>query len=163
MAKQAAPTTFSFRRRLRSGVGFDRLSPSEIDEGQAACRDGGDRADDVARETGHAAYVRYMSSTAWLASAARLGELSASGHRCRLCDRGPPEVRLHVHHRTYARFGRELQRDLTTLCEECHRPVTDELRARGHAARRLPPPRDVATYSSMRILETSEWIDDDLA
>ena len=126
-------------------------------------RGGGASATEGAHDARRLAYERYISSRAWLASPARLGELAAAGHRCRLCDRGPPEVRLHVHHRTYARFGRELQRDLTTVCEDCHVAVTGELRARSHAAKPLPPPRDVVTYASMRTLVISKRIDDVIA
>ena len=61
-------------------------------------------------------YDRHLGSAAWRDSPARLEEMRLSGHRCRVCDRGPPEVRLEVHHRTYERFGAERVEDLTTLC-----------------------------------------------
>lgn len=85
------------------------------------------------------AYAAHIRSRAWLESDARREELRASGHRCRVCNRGPPEVRLEVHHRSYQRFGREEPGDLTTLCSECHRVVTDALRRRRHRDAALPP------------------------
>src|SRR5437867_1534862 len=59
-------------------------------------------------------YERYISSAAWQTSPARLAELRASGHRCRLCFASDQEARLEVHHRTYRRFGCERADDLTT-------------------------------------------------
>lgn len=82
-------------------------------------------------------YVTYISSPAWRASPARLGELRASGFRCRVCNAGRDETRLEVHHRTYVRLGREVVGDLTTLCSECHEDVTDFLRRRRYAGRQL--------------------------
>ena len=38
---------------------------------------------------------------------------------CRLC--GEKEGELETHHRTYARFGSERPKDVTTLCVTCHR------------------------------------------
>lgn len=40
-----------------------------------------------------------------------------AGERCQLCNRGGE---LHVHHRTYERFGAEMEDDLTVLCAGCH-------------------------------------------
>lgn len=84
-------------------------------------------------------YEAYLGSAAWRASAARVEELRLSGHRCRVCNRGAPEVGLQVHHRTYERFGAERVEDLTTLCGECHAVCTDALRRRRHACAVLPP------------------------
>ena len=95
-------------------------------------------------------YDRHLGSAAWRDSPARLEELRLSGHRCRVCDRGPPEVRLEVHHRTYERFGAERVEDLTTLCRECHVVVTDALRRRRHAAATLPPLVDTPRVLSGR-------------
>ncbi len=88
-------------------------------------------------------YHWYISSSAWLHNAARLEELRLAGHRCRLCRRGRPHVRLHVHHATYARLGHERPSDLCVLCEECHRGVTDMLRQRRYRRRRSLPLLDV--------------------
>lgn len=78
-------------------------------------------------------YGRYISSAAWQTSPARLGELRAAGHRCRLCFASGEEARLEVHHRTYRNFGCELAEDLTTLCHDCHLVVTSMERARKYA------------------------------
>jgi 5-methylcytosine-specific restriction endonuclease McrA len=40
-------------------------------------------------------------------------------YRCRLC--GRDNVELHVHHCSYANYGRERIEDLITLCRMCHR------------------------------------------
>lgn len=80
-------------------------------------------------------YSDYICSSRWRTSAARLGELAASGHRCRTCFAADlDDARLEVHHRTYERFGHELVGDLTALCRECHRVITDTLRRRRYAA-----------------------------
>lgn len=79
-------------------------------------------------------YLEYIGSYKWRTSAARLGELEASGHRCRTCYASPgDDVRLEVHHRTYERLGHELIGDLTTLCCYCHRVITDAHRRRRYA------------------------------
>lgn len=85
------------------------------------------------------AYAAYIRSPAWRDSPARRAELEASGFRCRICDRGSPEARLEVHHRSYQSFGREVVGDLTTLCSECHAVATDALRRRRYRVAELPP------------------------
>ncbi len=80
-------------------------------------------------------YADYIRSALWRNNPARLAELAASGGRCRTCNRAAAEVELQVHHRTYARLGAELVGDLTTLCVECHRVITDLLRRRNYALR----------------------------
>lgn len=80
-------------------------------------------------------YLEYIGSAKWGKSNARLGELAASGRRCRTCF--APEATgapLEVHHRTYLRFGHELVGDLTALCRDCHRTITDALRRRRYAS-----------------------------
>jgi len=76
-------------------------------------------------------------------SAARQAELSAAGHRCRLCFASGEEARLEVHHRTYRNFGCELAEDLTTLCHPCHLAVTCILRARKYANSPVMPADNV--------------------
>jgi hypothetical protein len=78
-------------------------------------------------------YGRYISSAAWQTSPARLAELRAAGHRCRLCFASGEEARLEVHHRTYRNFGCELAEDLTALCHGCHLVVTSMERAHKYA------------------------------
>jgi sirohydrochlorin ferrochelatase len=83
--------------------------------------------------TRRSVYQEYIGSSEWRNNPARLEELRRAGHRCRLCNLGPPDVVLTVHHRTYVRLGQELADDLTTLCMECHRGVTDHERRRRYA------------------------------
>jgi hypothetical protein len=84
-------------------------------------------------ETRRKAYQEYITSSRWRNNPSRLEELRRAGYRCRLCNLGPPEVVLTVHHRTYERLGRELADDLTTLCMDCHLAVTDRERHRRYA------------------------------
>ncbi|WOH61803.1 hypothetical protein [Bradyrhizobium sp. BWC-3-1] len=81
-------------------------------------------------------YGRYISSAAWQTSPARLAELEASGHRCRLCFASRREARLEVHHRTCC----EAAEDLTTLCHPCHLGVTGMERFRKYARSPFKPP-----------------------
>ena len=87
-------------------------------------------------------YERFIASPEWRTSPARLLELAMSERRCRICDRGEPEVGVEVHHRTYVRLGRERASDLCTLCRECHGIATAELRRRRFVARAVPTPPD---------------------
>ncbi len=82
-------------------------------------------------------YESYITTLAWRANPARLAELEASGHRCRVCYAGRDEAPLEVHHRTYQRLGCEDAGDLTTLCSDCHHLVTDFLRRRRYAGRSM--------------------------
>jgi hypothetical protein len=98
-------------------------------------------------------YGRYISSAAWQTSAARLTELSAAGHRCRLCFASGEEARLEVHHRTYRNFGRELADDLTTLCHDCHVGVTCMQRARKYAGSPVMPPDHVPVVPPAQLFD----------
>lgn len=60
-------------------------------------------------------YDRYMQSQEW--KRRRAVAIRKAGGRCQVCNRGGE---LHVHHRTYERFGAEMEDDLTVLCEDCH-------------------------------------------
>lgn len=79
-------------------------------------------------------YAKYINSHSWRTNVVRLGELAASGKRCRLCF--APGTRLsplQVHHATYVRLGCEAVGDLTTLCPQCHHEVESFLRRRRYA------------------------------
>jgi hypothetical protein len=71
-----------------------------------------------------AEYEAYLQGPEW--QERRHRALERDGYRCRLCNSAD---RLHVHHRTYERFGRENDGDLTTLCEDCHAFFHDRTRA----------------------------------
>jgi len=75
-------------------------------------------------------YQVYITSSRWRNSPARIGELRAAGHRCRVCYRPDTEVELQVHHRTYERLGCELPGDLLCMCTDCHVEITSFLRRR---------------------------------
>ncbi len=85
-------------------------------------------------------HERYISSAAWQTSPARLAELRAAGHRCRLCFASSEEARLEVHHRTYRNWRSERAEDLTTLCHDCHLHVTCMERARQYERSPVLPP-----------------------
>lgn len=79
-------------------------------------------------------YKHYMASEAW--AGRRLNALIAADWTCQRCGHAPLLARygeapsavsdliaarpLHVHHRTYARFGNERPSDLEVLCDSCH-------------------------------------------
>lgn len=78
-------------------------------------------------------YKAYMASAEW--KGRRLTALVAADYTCQRCrlpmaleaTHRPEKMRdivysalLHVHHKTYARFGNERVDDLEVLCESCH-------------------------------------------
>lgn len=66
-------------------------------------------------------YAEFLRSPEW--AAIRKAALARAGHACTKCH---ATSRLHVHHKNYHRFGgAELERDLTVLCEDCHRSEHD--------------------------------------
>jgi 5-methylcytosine-specific restriction endonuclease McrA len=62
-------------------------------------------------------YPDYLESPHW--RRVRYRALKLADFTCRRCE--AKDVTLHVHHRTYARLGRERDDDLEVLCEFCHR------------------------------------------
>ena len=69
-------------------------------------------------------YRARIASPEWQELRHRL--ITAAGHRCAHCGTGDGPLQLH--HRTYERLGRELDRDLVVLCLPCHREA-DRARA----------------------------------
>ncbi len=67
----------------------------------------------------------YLRSPYWRARRARA--IARAGGRCERCG---VTGRLEVHHLTYARLGRERDRDLRALCHGCHRIAERRRRAR---------------------------------
>lgn len=57
----------------------------------------------------------YYRTAHWRATARRWRKKT-----CGRCGKGP-RAGLQLHHKTYERLGRELQSDLETLCDGCHR------------------------------------------
>lgn len=60
-------------------------------------------------------YNAYLQSTEW--QVRRQWALDNAEFRCQVCN--SPD-KPHVHHRTYARVGKEHPADLTVLCGDCH-------------------------------------------
>lgn len=63
-------------------------------------------------------YLDYLQTPEW--AERRRGALRRAGHACETCG---AQGRLHVHHRTYERRGKEWVDDLVVLCEDCHLAV----------------------------------------
>jgi len=66
-------------------------------------------------------YQAYLSTPEW--QVLRRLKLIEAGGRCQVCNNNGE---MHVHHRTYARLGKELLSDLTVLCSECHNIFHDK-------------------------------------
>jgi 5-methylcytosine-specific restriction endonuclease McrA len=60
-------------------------------------------------------YKIYLQTAHWQKTRKR--KLSQAKYRCQVCY---SQKKLHVHHRTYKRIGKEWLIDLTVLCEDCH-------------------------------------------
>ncbi len=65
-------------------------------------------------------YADYLASHGW--QALRAYVIKRDRFACKACGNRELE-RLHVHHNTYERRGRELDRDLVTLCYACHKAL----------------------------------------
>ena len=66
--------------------------------------------------TRNPSYDLFIQGAVW--RALRTKRLKLDNYHCRKCN---AQESLHVHHRTYIRFGGdELLSDLVTLCESCH-------------------------------------------
>lgn len=61
-------------------------------------------------------YYWYINSRHWTRK--RKSALRFYGARCSICRIN--DVVLHVHHKTYARLGRERMSDLQVMCHDCH-------------------------------------------
>ena len=74
-------------------------------------------------------YVAYLASPAWSAFRQRY-RTSGRRWRCAACG---SESRLDLHHRTYARLGREHLADVVPVCRECHENIHVAARRTGRA------------------------------
>ncbi len=70
-------------------------------------------------------YRSYLASPEWQVK--RLAAITRDGGECRIC---AERFDLEVHHKTYDRVGDEAENDLTTLCDKCHKYITQMLRRR---------------------------------
>lgn len=66
-------------------------------------------------------YRDYLQTPEWQNK--RAEKLNQAHHRCELCY---SNKRLHVHHKTYARRGKEDLSDLIVLCANCHAKFHDK-------------------------------------
>jgi 5-methylcytosine-specific restriction endonuclease McrA len=67
-------------------------------------------------------YEAYIKSPEWKELADQIKK--EAGNKCRLCNSGG---RLHVHHRSYDKLGKEGEiDDLIVLCESCHKKFHEE-------------------------------------
>lgn len=65
------------------------------------------------------AYKAFISSGVW--KAIRGAAIHRAGNLCEWCKCSGDDYPLHVHHKTYVRFGgREEPSDLQVLCDGCH-------------------------------------------
>ena len=61
----------------------------------------------------------------------RRQRLEIDGHKCRTCGHDGSIWQLEIHHISYERWGDEdVEKDLITLCEPCHKAITDVIRRR---------------------------------
>jgi 5-methylcytosine-specific restriction endonuclease McrA len=63
-------------------------------------------------------YLKYIGSAAWKAK--RQQYFALYGKKCQVCN---SRQNIKIHHRTYARFGRELLVDILALCQQHHLEV----------------------------------------
>lgn len=66
----------------------------------------------------HPSYEDYISSSGW--ANRRKDYYATHEYKCQACG---SEQKIHLHHKTYVRIGRELDEDLVPLCESCHSEV----------------------------------------
>jgi len=64
------------------------------------------------RDIGYGSYAEYLASDHWK----EMVELYRR-EKCFCCGR---KKKLHLHHNTYDRLGKELATDFITVCKECH-------------------------------------------
>ena len=62
-------------------------------------------------------YKHYLLSRAWWKKRDKRKVIDK--HTC-ICGRREVDMKLHAHHQTYERVGKEKLSDLITLCKECH-------------------------------------------
>ncbi len=82
-------------------------------------------------------YGRYIASRQWACKRDARKELDS--HRCQTCLHDGTVYRLEVHHKTYERFKNEdVEKDLITLCVQCHEAVTNVIRCRRYDGKPVP-------------------------
>lgn len=71
-------------------------------------------------------YEDYISSRGW--EIRRADYFAGHPRKCQACG---STVQIQLHHKTYARMGRELDSDLVALCQKCHSEVHERHRKQG--------------------------------
>lgn len=101
-------------------------------------------------------YLDYLASAQWRAMRQRV--LIRDKYACVRC--GHVSRNNDVHHKTYARFKRELTKDLETLCRDCHERLHDQLRRKGMA---IPRTDDAAPVKSAALARKNVKLERKLA
>jgi len=70
-------------------------------------------------------YEAYIASKAWKRMRSKYE--AKYPKRCYICD---GREKIHLHHKTYKRLGKERLGDLVWLCEECHAIIHHIIRQR---------------------------------
>lgn len=78
-------------------------------------------------------YNTYISSKEWKTSPARIQTLEDDCYQCRMCG---DNQGIAVHHIHYGNLGKELPKDLCSLCYQCHE-YTHQMA--GNGALNYPP------------------------
>jgi predicted HNH restriction endonuclease len=91
-------------------------------------------------------YITYIKSPKWKLVCKRYW--ATYGKKCQACG---VRNNLHVHHKTYERFGREVLTDLCGLCHDCHRSVHQMHRANRSISLRLVTERYVNAKKMKRL------------
>ena len=74
-------------------------------------------------------YQRYISSKEWRVK--RQKRLAIDGNECQTCGHDGSIYQLEIHHKHYRSFMEEdVERDLITLCSQCHEAITASIRGR---------------------------------
>lgn len=92
-------------------------------------------------------YSQYINSPEWVRR--RIEYFAHHNRICRACGKG---TNIHLHHLTYERMGRELDRDLMVLCERCHAAVHDFARHKPKLT------LEEATFSAIRMMSWERQI-----
>lgn len=74
-------------------------------------------------------YEEYLRSPQWRRTRQKYFASIGNDYRCQACKTDERPTQLH--HRTYARLGREQHADLVAVCDACHQGIHDVDRDRG--------------------------------
>lgn len=109
------------RQRLNKARRLQQLTPEERAE-RLAKRDAKRLAE---RSPSQREYAAYIASPTWTATRGKA--LAHHGTQCYACS---GHKSLQVHHKNYARIGREKMSDLVVLCNGCHKAAHKAIKAR---------------------------------